>query len=101
MVSPGEEALEKTEESRSKVVLTDIFPDSDMNGIEAAEQMHTRLDIPAAYLGTFSDPGLQVTRPGLSSSPRAGDFRHDCPGNAFRSSGFSVSASLRTVPREQ
>jgi CheY-like chemotaxis protein len=64
MVSPGEEALEKTEEYRSEVVLTDIFPDGDMNGIEAAEQIDTRLDIPAAYLSACSDPGLQVTRPG-------------------------------------
>ncbi len=51
----GEEAIEKAEETRPDVVLMDIRLKGDMDGIEAAEQIRARFDIPVVYLTAYTD----------------------------------------------
>ncbi|MEE8373765.1 MAG: PAS domain S-box protein [Dehalococcoidia bacterium] len=51
----GEEALEKAEELQPDLVLMDIKLKGDMDGVEAAEKIHDRLDIPVVYLTAFAN----------------------------------------------
>ncbi len=53
--SSGEEAIKKVEENNPDLVLMDIVLQGEMDGIEAAEQIHTRFDIPVVYLTAYSD----------------------------------------------
>jgi len=54
-VPSGEEALEKAEGQRPDLVLMDIMLKGDMNGIEAAEQIRSRFNIPVVYLTAYAD----------------------------------------------
>ena len=51
----GEEAIAKAEEIRPSLVLMDIMLKGDMDGIEAAEQIHSRFGIPSIYLTAYAD----------------------------------------------
>ncbi|MDF5728368.1 MAG: ATP-binding protein [Rhizonema sp. PD38] len=51
----GERAIEIAEESQPDLVLMDIMLKGNMNGIEAAEQIMNRFDIPVVYLTAYSD----------------------------------------------
>jgi PAS domain S-box-containing protein len=51
----GEEAVEKAAKICPDLVLMDIKLKGEMDGIEAARQIHERLDIPIVYLTAFSD----------------------------------------------
>ena len=51
----GEEAVEKAAKICPDLVLMDIMLKGEMDGIEAARQIHERLDIPIVYLTAFSD----------------------------------------------
>jgi CheY-like chemotaxis protein len=55
IVSSGEEAIEKAEENKPDLVLMDIVLEGKMNGIEAADQIHSRFDIPVVYLTAYAD----------------------------------------------
>ena len=55
MVSSGEESIVKVQEIRPNLVLMDISLAGEMNGIQAAEQIHIRFDIPIVYLTAYAD----------------------------------------------
>jgi len=50
MVASGEESIEKAEAERPDAVLMDIRLRDEMDGIEAAEQIHARFEIPVVFL---------------------------------------------------
>ncbi|MBF0523624.1 MAG: PAS domain S-box protein [Deltaproteobacteria bacterium] len=50
IVSSGAEALKQAEELDPDIVLMDIVLQGDMDGIEAAQEIRSRLDIPVIYL---------------------------------------------------
>ena len=51
----GEEALQKTEELHPDVVLMDIVLQGQMDGIEAAHQIHERFGIPSIFMTGYSE----------------------------------------------
>ena len=53
----GQEAIDKAEETQPDLILMDINLKGPMDGVEAAEQIHKRLDIPIVYLTAQSDEG--------------------------------------------
>jgi len=68
LVASGEEAIERAEADRPDVVLMDIHLRDEMDGIEAAEQIHSRFGIPVVFLSAYSDHGL------LERAKRVGSF---------------------------
>ncbi|MCH8291963.1 response regulator [Candidatus Poribacteria bacterium] len=58
VVSYGEEAIQKTEETRPDLVLIDMKLEGDMDGIEVAKQMRDRFNIPVVYLTDYADEDL-------------------------------------------
>ena len=66
-VSSGEEAIKKTAEACPDLVLMDIMLAGDIDGIQAAEQIHTQFDIPVIYLTAYADENTlqraKVTEP--------------------------------------
>jgi len=60
IVSSGEEAIQGAGQIRPDLVLMDIQLQGKMLGVEAAEQIRTRFDIPVVYLTAYADePSLQ------------------------------------------
>ncbi|MDI6886385.1 MAG: response regulator [archaeon] len=55
VASSGKDAIKKAAETRPDLVLMDIVLEGDMDGIEAAEQIHARFDIPVIYLTAYAD----------------------------------------------
>ena len=55
IASSGEGAIKKAEAIKPDLVLMDIVLTGDMDGIEAAEQIHNRFDIPVVYLTAYID----------------------------------------------
>jgi two-component system cell cycle sensor histidine kinase/response regulator CckA len=55
VVSRGEEAIEKADQTRPDLALMDIRLRGDMDGIETAEQFRTRFDIPVVFLTAYAD----------------------------------------------
>ena len=55
VVASGEEAIEKADELRPDLVLMDIRLSGAMDGIEAAELIRVRFDIPVVYLTAYAD----------------------------------------------
>jgi signal transduction histidine kinase/CheY-like chemotaxis protein len=51
----GEEAIRKAEECKPDLVLMDIVLEGDMDGIEAAGQIHSRFGIPIIFQTAYSD----------------------------------------------
>ncbi len=51
----GEKAIKKADEIRPDLILMDIKLKGEMDGIEAAEIIHDRFDIPVVYLTAFAD----------------------------------------------
>lgn len=68
IVHSGEEALEKALELHPDLVLMDIRLRGSLDGIEAAEQMRARCDVPVAYLTAYADDAT------LSRAMRTGPF---------------------------
>ncbi len=64
MVSSGEEAIIKSEELHPDLVLMDIVLKGEMDGVEAAGQIHSRFGIPVVYItANVSDARLEdITR---------------------------------------
>ena len=54
-VSSGTEAVQAAAETRPSVVLMDIRLKGAMDGVQAAEQIRARFDIPVVYLTAYSD----------------------------------------------
>lgn len=63
----GEKALEKIEDTNPDVVLMDIMLKGDMNGIETADQVKEKHNIPVIYLTAYADENTlskaKVTEP--------------------------------------
>ena len=55
IISSGEEAVKKAGELPLDLVLMDINLNGKMDGVEAAQQIHDRFDIPVVYLTAYSD----------------------------------------------
>ncbi len=55
VVSSGEEAIRKAEETRPDLVLMDIVLSGHTDGVQAAQEVQSRLGIPIIYLTAFSD----------------------------------------------
>lgn len=55
VVSSGEESIHVARQVRPDVVLMDVKLKGNMTGIEAAQEIHKRLDIPVIYLTAFGD----------------------------------------------
>lgn len=55
VVSSGEEAIKAATERRPDLVLMDIKLEGEMDGIQAAEQIRTRCNIPVIYLTAYAD----------------------------------------------
>ncbi len=55
IVSSGEEAIAKAEESRPDLVFMDIKLEGTMSGIEAANRIGSLYDIPVVYITAFAD----------------------------------------------
>ena len=58
IVSTGEEAIQKATGTRPNLALVDMMLEGDMDGLEIAEQMRDRFDIPVVYLTTHADKEL-------------------------------------------
>ena len=86
-VSTGREAVNLAEDLRPDLILMDIKLQGDIDGIEAADQIRTRLDIPVVYLTGYAeedvssksqkDGALRVSRQanlslGIAKHPRHG-----------------------------
>lgn len=54
----GIEAVEKARELRPDLILMDIKLGDGMDGIEAAQQIRTQLDIPVVYVSAYADRAL-------------------------------------------
>ena len=55
VATSGEEAIRETEENSPDLVLMDIVLRGEINGIEAAEQIRSRFNIPIIYLTAYAD----------------------------------------------
>ncbi len=55
IVSSGDEAVKKAEETRPDLILMDIRIKGDMDGVEAAREIRRRFDIPVIYLTAHAD----------------------------------------------
>ncbi len=55
VASSGEEAIKKAAGTRPDLVLMDIVLEGDIDGIDAAEQIRARFDIPVVYLTAYAD----------------------------------------------
>lgn len=68
IVASGEESIARAEVERPDAVLMDIQLRDEMDGIEAAEQIHARFEIPVVFLSANSDRNL------LERAKRVGSF---------------------------
>ncbi|MEG6520357.1 response regulator [Desulfotomaculum sp. 1211_IL3151] len=55
MVSSGEEAMQKAEETCPDLVLMDVMLQGEMDGTLAAQEIHSRFDIPIVYITAYTD----------------------------------------------
>ncbi len=55
IVSTGEEAIEIVSRMRPDLVLMDIVLEGNMDGINAAKQVHDRFNVPVVYLTAYAD----------------------------------------------
>lgn len=66
-VDTGEEAVKKAIETKPDLILMDIVLKGEMDGVEAAKQIHEQLDTPVIYLTAYSDDEIlkraRVTEP--------------------------------------
>ncbi len=54
-VSSGKEAIEITKSEKPDIVLIDIHLKGEINGIEAARQLHTIFHVPVIFITGYSD----------------------------------------------
>jgi CheY-like chemotaxis protein len=58
IASSGEDAISKAESTFPDVVLMDIMLKGEMDGVEAAEKIRSRFNIPVVYLTAYSDDNI-------------------------------------------
>ena len=67
VVSSGDAALRKTGELKPDLVLMDIVLQGEINGIQAADKISSRFDIPVVYLTAYADEKIleraKITEP--------------------------------------
>ena len=67
VVSSGEDALNIAKKKRPDLVLMDIMLGGEMDGIEAADQIHSQLNFPIVYLTAYADKNMldraKITEP--------------------------------------
>lgn len=67
IAATGQDALKSVEEQRPDLVLMDIVLFGDVDGIEAAERIRSRVDIPVIYITAYADDKImeraKVTEP--------------------------------------
>jgi CheY-like chemotaxis protein len=67
LASTGTEAIQKAEEDKPDLVLTDIVLEGEMDGIEVAKQIYARFSIPFIYLTAYADDKIleriKITEP--------------------------------------
>ncbi len=51
----GDEAIKKAEDTHPDLVLMDIRLEGNVDGVEAAEYIYTRLNVPVVYLTAYAD----------------------------------------------
>ena len=56
MAASGEETLRLAAEAHPDLVLMDILLKGDMDGIEAAEHLRRRFNLPVVFLTAYADP---------------------------------------------
>jgi CheY-like chemotaxis protein len=65
--SSGNEAIQNAEKDKPDLVLMDIVLQGEMDGIEAANQIHSRFNIPIIYLTAHADEKIleraKITEP--------------------------------------
>ena len=54
-VTSGEEAIRRTAEIQPDIILMDIMLEGEMTGIDAAEEIRVRYDVPIIFLTAYSD----------------------------------------------
>lgn len=54
-VASGEEAIEKATENRPDIVLMDIVLKGEMDGVAAAQQIRTKINVPTVFLTAYAD----------------------------------------------
>jgi CheY-like chemotaxis protein len=57
-VDSGKEAIRIADEKKPDLVLMDIRLQGDMDGIEAAREIQSRMDIPVIYLSAYAEDAL-------------------------------------------
>ncbi|MEE8597115.1 MAG: HD domain-containing phosphohydrolase [bacterium] len=55
IVTSGDEAVKKAEQDSPDLILMDIVLQDEMSGVDAAEQIRTRFNIPIIYLTAYAD----------------------------------------------
>ncbi len=67
VTASGEKAIQVAEEEKPDLILMDIVLQGEMDGIEAARQIHTHLNIPIVYLTAYDSKGVleraKITEP--------------------------------------
>lgn len=67
IVDTGEDAVKRAHQLKPDLILMDIVLKGEMDGIEAAQQIHDDLDIPIIYLTAYSDDAVlkraRITEP--------------------------------------
>jgi CheY-like chemotaxis protein len=67
VTSSGEEAIQNAEKDKPDLVLMDIVLEGKMDGIEAANEIRTNLNIPVVYLTAYADEKIleraKITEP--------------------------------------
>ncbi|MBT7592042.1 MAG: response regulator, partial [Candidatus Scalindua sp.] len=58
LASSGKEAIQKTLQLQPNLVLMDIILGGEMDGVDAARQIHDSLDVPIVYLTGHADDDL-------------------------------------------
>ncbi|MBT6046960.1 MAG: response regulator, partial [Candidatus Scalindua sp.] len=58
LASSGKEAIQKTLQIQPDLVLMDIILEGEMDGVDAARQIHDSLDVPIVYLTGHADDDL-------------------------------------------
>ena len=67
MSSSGEEAIQNAEKDKPDLVLMDIVLEGEMDGIQAANEIRSRFNIPIIYLTAYADEKIleraKITKP--------------------------------------
>ncbi|MGH7890340.1 MAG: response regulator, partial [Thermodesulfobacteriota bacterium] len=111
IVSSGEDAILKAEETKPDLVLMDIVLKGDIDGIQAAKKIRDRFNIPVIYLTAYSDDGAieraKLTEPSgyiikpfqtreLRSSIEIALYNHEME-KKLRKENHWLSRTLKTI----